>query len=195
MPEMDDRDLTLELLGRAKTGDREALDRLFEGQLLRLRRWATGRLPRWARNMAETSDLVQETVLQTFRRLEQFEYRGEGSLDAYLRGAFMNRLKDEFRRTARSGGGDGHTSLDTSLPDPSTAPDEMALRQELVEKYEHGLQLLSKTDRDLIVCRLELEMTYQEIATFTGRKSADAARVAVARSLIRLASYLEPAQS
>jgi RNA polymerase sigma-70 factor (ECF subfamily) len=75
-------DETQRLLSRARSGDREALDVLFARHIPTLRRWASGRLPRWARDIADTQDLVQETVLQVFKRVEAFEPRGEGALQA-----------------------------------------------------------------------------------------------------------------
>src|SRR4051812_23968454 len=76
---------SLDLLARARAGDRQALDVLMARYLPRLRRWASGRLPRWARDLADTQDLVQDTLLQTFKRIETFEARHEGALQAYLR--------------------------------------------------------------------------------------------------------------
>src|SRR5687768_1921182 len=71
-------DSTLTLLERAQAGDAEALDALIARFLPRLQRWATGRLPGWARDLADTHDLVQETVVQAFKKIEKFEVRGEG---------------------------------------------------------------------------------------------------------------------
>src|SRR5688572_17977758 len=86
------------LLARAQTGDRAALDSLIARYLPRLQRWATGRLPRWARDVADTQDLVQETLFHTFQRISAFEPRGEGALYAYLRQAVLNRIREELRR-------------------------------------------------------------------------------------------------
>ena len=80
-------DSTLTLLARAQAGDAEALNALIARFLPRLQRWATGRLPGWARDLADTHDLVQETVVQAFRKIEKFEVHGEGALQAYLRQA------------------------------------------------------------------------------------------------------------
>ena len=52
---------TLTLIRRAQRGDREALEMVAARLVPRLRRWATGRLPRWARDLADTQDVVQET--------------------------------------------------------------------------------------------------------------------------------------
>jgi RNA polymerase sigma-70 factor (ECF subfamily) len=93
-------DATYSLLQRAKGGDREALEILFARHIPTLRRWTSGRLPHWARDMADTHDLVQDTVLQVFKRVEVFEPRGDGALQAYLRQAVMNRIRNEFRSRA-----------------------------------------------------------------------------------------------
>lgn len=58
---------TLSLLTRARAGDAEALDELFARYLPLLRRWAAGRLPRALRDLADTPDLVQDTMLQVFK--------------------------------------------------------------------------------------------------------------------------------
>ena len=61
-----DPESTFHLLDRARAGDQEALERLFERHVKPLQRWARGRLPRWARDLADTDDLVQDTLLRTF---------------------------------------------------------------------------------------------------------------------------------
>jgi RNA polymerase sigma-70 factor, ECF subfamily len=58
---------SIELIEPAKAGDSHALDTLIARYLPRLQRWASGRLPAWARDLAETQDLVQETVYKTFK--------------------------------------------------------------------------------------------------------------------------------
>ncbi len=80
---------TLVLLARVRQGDRDALDQLFSRCLPPLRRWARGRLPAAARGALDTQDLVQDTVLNSLRRLDQFESRHEGALQAYLRQAVL----------------------------------------------------------------------------------------------------------
>src|SRR5262245_59314383 len=116
-------DETVELLARAKTGDRAALEAIFDRQIPLLKRWASGRLPRWARDIADTSDLVQESVLQTFKRLDSFEPRGAGALQAYLRQALVNRLRNQLRRIVSR---PPQTALESQLPDDGPSPLEAA---------------------------------------------------------------------
>ena len=96
----DPTDDTLALVERARAGDREALEQLFARHAPLLQRWASGRLPRWARDISDTSDLVQETVLNTFKRIDTLEVRGEGALQAYLRQAFIDRIRSQIRRVS-----------------------------------------------------------------------------------------------
>jgi RNA polymerase sigma-70 factor (ECF subfamily) len=188
MPAADDPWVsTQKLLTRARAGDDDALNDLFARYLPDLRRWARGRLPRWARDVAETQDLVQEAVSQTFRHLNDFENRGEGALRAYLRQAVMNRIRDELRRAARQ---PAVADLEERMPSREPSPLEAAIGTETVERYEAALQRLSAAERELIIARVELGLTYAEVAEMTDKPSPDAARMAVSRALLRLAEEL-----
>jgi RNA polymerase sigma factor (sigma-70 family) len=111
---------TIELLALVKENQsEEAVNVLFGRYLPRITRWARGRLPRYARNMLDTDDLVQDTVFQTLKRLQSFEVRHEGALQGYLRTAVVNRIRDEVRRATRHPGAqslheDGHVDAAAS---------------------------------------------------------------------------------
>ena len=182
-----DADSSAELLIRVRAGDREALDSLLRRYVPALRRWARGRLPRWARDAAETEDLVQDTVLKTFQRLDTFEYRHEGALQAYLRQAVMNRIRDECRRVSRRPLPQG---LDDETQDGGISPLEAAIGLQAVDRYEAALRMLREEDRQAVVARVEMGFSYQEIAVMIGKPSPDAARVAVSRALVRLAEVM-----
>lgn len=179
---------TLTLLTRARAGDAEALDHLFSRYLPLLRRWAAGRLPRWARDLADTPDLVQETLLQVFKKVEGFEHRGEGAFHAYLRQALMNRIRNEVRNAGRR---PDRSELDSGVPADDISPLEAAIGAEAAERYEAALQRLSDDDRELIVARLEMGLDYSELAAVTGRPSRDAARMAATRAVARLLEELQ----
>src|SRR5213593_987861 len=158
-------DSTFDLVGRAKSGDHDALNSLFARFLPPLRRWASGRLPRWTRDLMDTDDLVQETVVRAVKRLDNFESRHEGALQAYLRQAIMNRIRDEVRRTKRS---PIATELDENQTDHSDSPLEMAIGHEALERYEAALARLRPEEREAIVARVEMDGSYQEVAEKLG---------------------------
>jgi RNA polymerase sigma factor (sigma-70 family) len=176
-----------ELLVRVRDGDRDALETLLHRYVPALRRWARGRLPRWARDAAETEDIVQDTVMRTFQRLETFEYRHDGALQAYLRQAVLNRITDECRRRARR---PQPTELDQHTRDQGVSPLEAAIGVQATERYEAALAMLRADQREAVVARVEMGFSYQEIAVMLGKPSPDAARVAVSRALVRLAESM-----
>lgn len=172
------------LVQRAQAGDASALQSLLVRHVGPLRRWARGRLPRWARTVADTADLVQEALVHTLRRLGDFEPHGHGALQAYLRRAVDNRINDEFRRIARRGLA---ATLDEAQPDGCASPLEHAVAQQTESRYRAALARLRPGDRRLVVARVELGYSLEQLAVLTNRPRVDTARVALRRALERLA--------
>jgi RNA polymerase sigma factor (sigma-70 family) len=179
---------TVDLLARARGGDERALDAVFARTIPALRRWAHGRLPGWARGMLDTDDLVQETVIGTLKQIDVFEYRVDSALQAYLRQAVMNRIRNEVRRASRH---PGPEVLDSGAKAPELSPLEALIDRETIQAYDKALAQLEVSEREAIISRLELGMSYQELAHATNRPSADAARMAVGRAMLKLAKLLD----
>lgn len=179
---------TVQLIARARSGDQQAIDLLFTRHLAPLQRWARGRLPRWARDLSDTDDLVQDTLLQTFRRMEHFEPRRVGALQAYLRQAVLNRLRDELRRRGRQPRGGALEDFELQA---EGSPLEEAIGREALESYERALQRLKPEEREAIVARIELGYSYEELAQALGKPTPDAARKAAQRALVRLAEEMK----
>jgi RNA polymerase sigma-70 factor (ECF subfamily) len=140
------------------------------------------------RDAADTDDLIQETVLRTLKQIEGFEPRREGALQAYLRQGVLNGIRDAYRRAARR-------PLATALPDELLAqggasPLDEIIGQEAVERYEAALNQLKPSEREAVIARIELGCTYEEIAEALDKPSPGAARVAVARAMVRLAKEM-----
>jgi len=173
---------TLDLLERFKLGDDEAFNLLVERSIPPLRRWARGRLPIWARSIAETQDLVQTALMRALPRLKDFEVRHAGALQAYLRQAVANHIRDEIRKASSRGTSDAPGEH----VDPGPSPLEQAIGREGFERYEAALAKLRPVDREAIVARVELQQSYEEVAIALQRPNANAARVAVARAVKNL---------
>ena len=99
----------------------------------------------------------------------------------------MNRIRDELRRAGRR---PAQAPLDEDAPDPGVSPLEAAIGAEAVERYDAALERLTETERELIVARVELGLTYAEVAAATGKPSPNAARMALVRALMRLAEEI-----
>ena len=188
MPPAETPDDTMSLLARARAGDEGALEQLFARHAPALKRWASGRLPRWARDVSDTSDVVQDTLMNTFKRLDAFEPRGEGALQAYLRQAVINRIRTQVKRAQRR---PTAMPIESGMPAADTTPLEAAIGQQTLERYEAGLSRLRPEDRDAIVMRVEFGLSFAEVAEVLEKPSPDAARMAVVRALMQLAEEME----
>lgn len=177
-------DTTQDLLHRIRAGDASARERLLARYLPMLRRWAHGRLPLRARDLADTDDLIQVTLLRAVGHLDEFEYEGSGCFLGYLRHLLLNILRNEIRRSGAHG---ASTEIGEEMVDESVAsPLEVTLGRERLERYENALSTLPQRSQELLVMRVEFGLDYAEIADETGM-SRDAIRMAIKRAAIELA--------
>jgi RNA polymerase sigma factor (sigma-70 family) len=179
---------TIDLLERFKQGDDDAVNVLVERSLPPLKRWARGRLPRWARGLDDTQDLVQDAIVRALPRLKTFEARHPGALQAYLRTAITNHIRDEIRRVSTR---PTASELDDNHADAGPSPLEEVIGREGIERYEAGLRALRPADREAIIARLELQQSYEEVAIALGKPSPDAARMAVKRAIKALIAAMD----
>jgi len=180
---------TMELVERARGGDATAWEMLMRRYRGPLQRFARSRLARQPHRLADTDDVVQDVTIKVFRRLHCIELRFPGALLAYLRRSVSNRVADEHRRAVRSG---PTATLDDNLPDHQQSPLDLAVDRDKVRAYRTALLALSHDDRLAIVMRLERGEGYDVIATRLGKPTPNAARVAVARAMFKLAKHMGP---
>jgi RNA polymerase sigma-70 factor (ECF subfamily) len=169
-------------------GDREARDELVRRYWPRLERWARGRLPAAARDLYETGDLVQETMIAALGRLDDFEPEHDAALLAYLRAAILNRIRTLAGRARRRGQA---LELDSGIVDPGPSPLERAIGREALERFERALARLRPEDRDAIHLKIELDLPYEQIVNALGKPTITATRMAVSRALARLAREMQ----
>lgn len=178
---------SLTLFLRARAGDAAAVSQLFRRLLPQLRHWARGKLPLWARRRVDTDDIVQEAFINLHKHLKQIEPRRRQALAAYLRQSIRNRIRDEIRRGERVE--IGGIPL-THVPDSEATPVDVVQHSEDRARYRAALSRLPVGDQELIVGRLDLGLSYEQLALATGRSAPDAARVAVRRALLKLADEI-----
>lgn len=175
---------TYGLFRRARAGDERALEQLCERFLPRMRCWARGRLPRAARSLEDTDDLVQEVLLQTLHRLARFDYRKEHALQAYLHRALDNRIQNNLRHSHRR---PARRELTDEVASQRASTLDELVGRETVGRYEAALSRLRPADRAAIVAKIELDCSIEELAEALGKPSPDAARKAISRAILRLA--------
>jgi RNA polymerase sigma-70 factor (ECF subfamily) len=175
---------TITLLQRIRSGDLDARENLMRRYLPLLRRWAHGRLPVYARELDDTDDLVQITLLRSLKHLDQFEAERPGAFLAYLRQTLLNEIRDQLRSRMRR---PAHESIEESLPDTDMpTPLEQVSGVERLRAYEHALGCLPQRQQELVIMRMEFGMSFADIAGETGATQG-AARIMVWRALQAMA--------
>ena len=74
--------------------------------------------------------------------------------------------------------------------DPGMSPIEASIGEEAIARFNRALAKLTEEERELIIARVELGMSWREIAIAHGKPSADAARMAVSRAQEKLVHLL-----
>ena len=182
---------SLALLTRAQAGDHAALDLLIERYRPRLRRWAHHRLPHWARDLADTDDLVQETLLSTVRNLRGFTPEHAAGFQNYIRTAIANAVRDHVRRAKRR---KMSVDLDSEIPSDDRSPLEHAVGRQRIARYEVALARLDADEREAVVARLEFGFTHLELAAALGKATPDAARKLCRKAIDKLLSHMQQPQ-
>jgi RNA polymerase sigma-70 factor, ECF subfamily len=180
-------DSSVELVAKAQSGDSEALDALLIRYLPRLRRWARGRLPWGLRTMLDTGDLVQEAVIKALPHLGAIEIRTDRAVELYLQKAVSNRILDLKRRSRRRPTRD---EMPEDVRAADASPQEVAVAAEAFEQFQAALAALKPEESRAIKLRIEMGLDYDQVAARLGKPSADAARMAVSRAIMRLAEQM-----
>jgi RNA polymerase sigma-70 factor (ECF subfamily) len=84
-------------------------------------------------------------------------------------------------------------TLDEQVEGADASPLDIAIGREAADRYETALQRLKPDEREVLIARVELGMSFEEVAAAVGKPSADAARKAVSRALLRLADEMRHA--
>ena len=178
---------TARLLARIRAGNEAARNQLLARCIPLLTRWAHRRLPHQSRELLDTNDVVQMTLIRSLNNLDSFEPRHEGAFMAYLRRISQNVICDEIRRVGRR---PQSRPLDEAVPSIQPTPLEDAMGADALGRYERSLSRLTPMQQEALVLSIEFGCSPEEIAIATGRASTDAARVFIARALVRLAEEM-----
>lgn len=176
---------TLDLVQRVRENEPGAADQLVRRYEPLLRRWAHGRLPMYARDLADTEDLVQVALTRALQHLDDFHSEREGAFLAYLRNTALNELRDHIRRVGRRPDlSEWNEQSEASAQHPDALPLEDLIT------YERALDALDDLQREAVVLRIEFGYPFAEIAQALDISSANTARMMVVRALERVAKSM-----
>jgi RNA polymerase sigma-70 factor (ECF subfamily) len=192
---MPDPEETRRLLGKARAGDRGAVDELFTRYRPYLRRLVEFRLDPQLRPRVDASDVVQEAQLEAVRRLEcylqetvlpfhlwmwQLAYERLLMLRRFHFGAARRSLIREVPLPERSA-----LRLARQLLAVGSTPSQRLDRQEAASRVRRAVARLPAIDREVLVMRTFEELSYEEVAVLLGVDPATA-RKRHGRALLRL---------
>lgn len=191
---------TVQLVRSAQAGDRQASEVLFERYLGVVRRIVALRMGRRLAEFEDYEDIVQETLLDAFRSLDDFEPRSEGSFRNWLARLVENELCDTSRRANAQKRGAGRVrpfaAYDSGLLGISTirsrdpSPSEGMRVEDMEAQLESTLLSMNDRDRRIIELRRYCGMTYDEIREEMQLGSESSARALFSRALSNLAQKL-----
>lgn len=181
---------TVDLVRRTQAGDlaaREALFARYRGRVLAM---ARVRLSAKMRATVESSDILQEALMEAVRGLDRFEMREESSLIRWLAVLVERRLSARARHdnAAKRGGAQQHLAGDPQAA--GLEPVETAGASEASALVQSALAALPERSRELVLLRDYAGSSWETIAAELGLASPDAARMMHARALVRLGALL-----
>ena len=187
---------TYDLLARIERGDEAAFTLLFEKYQKRLALLIHYKLNPELRRLAEVDDLLQETFLEAFRDLKQFQYRKPGGFLSWLSriadhviadiARFQGRQKRraDLVRFRSEGNPDGPEPVISVTPSRLLAEKEEL--QALIQKLD---QLPEDYRRAILLAKVE-GLTNAEMAEQLGR-TREAAALLLHRAIKRFRAIQE----
>jgi RNA polymerase sigma-70 factor (ECF subfamily) len=200
MTELDpDSAETCRFLDAVRSGDESAFDQLFARHRPGLRQFVALRLDSRVQARLDPSDIVQETQLEAYRRMDDFLKRHPMPFRIWLRKTAYERLLklrryhvEAARRSVdRELGLPDRSSLLLARPflDRESSPSQQLARGELVRRVRQVLAQLSEIDRAVLLMRNVDELPYREIGYILDLDPV-AARKRYGRALLRLRRLL-----
>lgn len=189
---------TRRLLEAIEAGDREAFRRLFERFSPALRQAIAARMDRRMRQRVDPSDILQETEMEVFSRMDEYLERRPMPLEQWLHQTAAQCLAAAWRRHVQA---TRRTVVrEERLPDRSSmllvkrlvnpTPSGVLEHEEMARRLESVLGQLSELDREILFLR-GLEGISNEHAAAQLGVSPDAARKRFTRALLRARQALD----
>lgn len=200
MPDFEpDSSATRRLLSDVAAGDQGAFDNLFSRNRRWLHRFVELRLDRRLRARVDPDDVVQETQLEAFRRLDDYLRRRPMPFRLWLQKTAYERLSKARRRHVRAAR--RSVMREMPLPDRSSRvllerllgkpePSHGLSQRELIRRIGEAVNQLGELDREILVMRSFEGLSYDAVAVILAIEPA-AARKRYGRALLRLRKLLD----
>jgi RNA polymerase sigma-70 factor, ECF subfamily len=194
-----DSEATCQLLGRVRAGEQVAFEELFARHRPLLRQLIEMRLDARLRARVDPSDVVQETQMEAFRRLQDFLQREPMPFRLWLRKAAQERIgmieRQHLGASKRAVGRelplpDGSSVLlAQQLAAPIPSPSQQVAQEEMARRVREAVGRLPDQDREILLMRTFEGLAYEEVSCVLEIDPATA-RKRHGRALIRLHALL-----
>jgi RNA polymerase sigma-70 factor (ECF subfamily) len=167
------------LLGAARDGDPDAVNRLLEKHRKPIRRMVELRLDRKVQQRVDVSDVVQDVMIEASGRLEKYLSDPSMAFHLWLRQIAWDRIIDTYRRhrvsakrnmdreqpiAAQASPDQSTLELAIQLCDPGLTPAAAATRREIASRVEQAIDKMNEQDREIILMRHYEHLSNLEIA-------------------------------
>jgi RNA polymerase sigma-70 factor (ECF subfamily) len=195
---------SIELLERARAGDRQALNEIFARYRGKLRRMVEMRLDWRLQSRIDASDVIQDAYLEVAGRLEQYLRDPKIPLFLWLRLVVGERITTLHRHhlgaQMRNAGREvslyreamptaSSAALAAQLLGKQTSPTQAAVRAERMLRLQEALNTMDITDREVLTLRHFEQLNRTETSQVLGI-SEEAAAKRYIRALKRLKEIL-----
>ena len=203
----------MELVRRAQSGDREALERVLERYYDRVRRAVSIKMGPRVRTWTDSVDIMTRTFLKALEKFDSFEMRSDGALQSWLVTIACGMIRDAAdERNAAMRDPDRETPIVVSNADGTTGElpladparrivTDLGVRED-GEAVDRAIANLAESDRELLLQYYFYDMSWEEIASRSGdlptgadrkkrEQAADAVRKRAMAARARLAIELQ----
>jgi RNA polymerase sigma-70 factor (ECF subfamily) len=179
-----------EAVARVRSGETDAFRLLVERHTNAVYRLAC----RMTGNAYDAEDVVQETFLRAFRRLDDFEARSQ--FGSWLHRIAANCSYDLLRARAReqarrhpAAPGEDAEPIENSLPSPAPGPERLAAGGELRQRVRTAMERMSALERAAFTLRHLEGRTIAEIQATLGLDTS-AAKQSIFRAVRKVRQVL-----
>ena len=169
-------DIEKTLVEQARKGDRDAMRQIYDCYS----RYLTATCSRFLPDNGDLRDVLQDSFVKIFSSLDRFDYRGEGSLKAWMRQISVNEALKLIRKRKRS----DTVEYKWDLPDreEEEEPDVGSVPPEVIQKMIKELPEGYRTVLNLYVFE---DKSHREIADLLGiTESTSASQLHRARAIL-----------
>lgn len=188
---------TLRLVGKAKEGDRDALQSLLARYLPRIHQLVRLSMGSKLRNHLESMDVVQEVLGRILKSFDKFEIRHEASFAHWVRVLVQNEIKNQavFQNAdCRNADKEIHPvknesgswlDIGAGLADTGKTPSKIVEAKDNMDRLAQALEQLTEDQREIIVMRQYEELSFGDIGEILNC-SEDASRMKFVRAMDKL---------